>query len=163
METKQILEDTIDISKNIRGYSISQKEFWQQIPSLALEADGRTGHSDNYGRAFRTKYWALNSSIENGNYQVYVDLRTGDLVDAFHASDFSIMDYTIETEKKSVPAEDEQIIKLAFHLCELDASRILKELKKESKQPHGSYYNTKEKEAWRKEMREKYELENLLA
>ncbi len=85
MKPLEIVTGAEKIVEFVRDYSRSQKEFWQRIPLLALEADGRDGFYDNYYRAYRQGFWALQSSVSRGYYSVYVDLSTGELVDAYSA------------------------------------------------------------------------------
>jgi hypothetical protein len=138
----------------INQYSESQKELWREIPYLALEADGRDGFSDNYRRAYKSGFWALDSSNLNGYCTVYVDLATGKLVDAYFASDsFRVVGYNIPKESQIKPANEENIILLAFNMEELDAREIIASLKKERKISYVSYKDAEEQEAWRERTR----------
>ena len=142
------------VVKDMRDYSRSQKELWQRIPLLALEADGRTGFSDNYSRAYRSGFWALDESVSGGDYLVYVDLATGELVDAYSASSsISVCDVDVPKDSALTPAREEEVLKLALNLDGLDAQQIVTSLEEEARAPYSSYYDLKEQEAWRTETR----------
>jgi len=102
--------------QRIREYSESQVELWRQVPSWALEADGRSGYSDQYARAYRNKLWAINSSVGLGQrgYTVYVDLFNGALVEV--------------GEGRTCSAKDDRLLFLALHLDELDAQKVIDSL-----------------------------------
>jgi hypothetical protein len=149
-----IAHDAEKVVKEIKDYSRMQKRFWQKIPLLALEADGRTGFLGIYSTAYKEGFWALNSSIKDGKYSVYVNLATGDLIDAYNASgSFSVSDIDVPKKSKLVPASKKDILTLAFNLHELDAKRIIAQLMDEAQIPYPSYYNSEKQEAWRKKTR----------
>jgi len=110
--------------KKIGDLSKKQRHLWQQVPYLALHADGRSGWRDDYNRAYTSGYWALASSQRN--YTVYVDLETGNLVDAYDL-------------RKS--AKEEDILALAMRLYVLRADKILRYIRFESTQPIAHYYS----------------------
>lgn len=99
----------------------SQRELWQQIPLLALKADGRTGYSDAYARAHRQKLWAIDSSVGSQGlrgYSVYVDLETGELVNPYD---------------RTKPASRSSVLHLKIE--ELDASKLIEALEKQAQVP----------------------------
>ena len=135
---------------------------------MALEADGRTGYLDQLSRAYQKGYWALESSVGNGGYQVYVDLATGELVDADSVSGttfyieggevyLSAKDEGIERSL----ASDEEVIVLAFHLNELDAQSTVQGLEEEARKPYASCYDSEEQEVKREGTRRLLELEKV--
>ncbi|MDO8492065.1 MAG: hypothetical protein Q7S34_00285 [bacterium] len=125
-----------ELSQKVREVSKRQKDLWQQVPFLALQADGRTGYSDQYARAYIQGYWAVESSVSGGCYSVYVDIETGELVSAY--------------DPRQV-ARDKDVINLAVDPQQLDASHLVKALKVAAKEPIGSYYDAKK----RKERKER--------
>lgn len=101
----------------IHQYSENQVELWRQIPSWALEADGRLSYSGLLlSKAYCEGLWALSASC------LCVDLKTGKLVKIMLGNRYVLS------------AEDDNIIlSLVFKLDELDASKILKGLKEQAK------------------------------
>ncbi|MFA6603754.1 MAG: hypothetical protein WCT10_02835 [Patescibacteria group bacterium] len=151
---KAIEKTTADLAESIRAYARSQKEQWQLVPWLALEADGRSGYLDNYSRAYNLGVWALRATSSHGCYLIYVDLATGELVQS----------YTFHnTRGKLVTASDREVLVLATHLEELDAAMIVKELQKESKKPTNKFYEPAEQAAWRGKIRRKLGLQPVYA
>jgi len=139
MDKLKISSSAEQIVKDIFTYSKSQKKSWQRIPILALEADGRIGYSEQYSRAYEHGFWALNSSIQNGCYSIYVDLDTGNLINP----------HSIELSSRMLDANKESVLNLAFNLDELDTKKIITSLEKKSKESYSLTYNPKEQEAWR--------------
>lgn len=133
--------------EHIRAFSRRQAALWQRVPYLALEADGRTGFNDNHSRAYRQGVWAVDSCV-NGNYTIYVDLATGELIDpfAFH-------------EKGEIkPASDAGVLTLATKLAELDAFAVVQRLEERAREPVASYYDRATQQRWREETRREYKL-----
>ncbi|MFH0891426.1 MAG: hypothetical protein V1867_01460 [Candidatus Falkowbacteria bacterium] len=112
---KKSKETEKELERGIRDYCRVQKDLWQKIPWLALMADGRGGFSPIKGRAYRDGYWMIFSSGRaNGPFcTVEVDCENGEL-DASLNSD---------------------IAKLIDHLDELDAAKIIAQLKIETLKP----------------------------
>ncbi len=134
MKSLEIIANAEKVVREIHDYSRSQKELWQRIPLLALEADGRTGFSDNYSRAYHNGFWALEGSVSSGHYSVYVDLATGELVDAYSASrSFSVCDIDVPKDSTLKPARNVEVLNLAFNLDELDAQKIVASLEEQAK------------------------------
>lgn len=134
---KDIAEKAEAVAEEIREYSRKQKEFWIQVPYLALQADGRSGYSDQYARAYRSGYWALQSSVGHGVYDLMVDLESGEIV---------------SSGQLAFPAKSQRILYLSFSLEELNAKKIVDDLRLAAKDPHASYYKPAEQEKWRKEL-----------
>lgn len=132
-----------------RRASKAQVDLWRQIPWLALQADGRTGHLDQYADAFYSGYWVFNQGPNTSwsgasvNTGVCVDLETGELMGSYSALD---SDWG---NKPPVPASAEGILRILAVPEQLDAESIVERLKKKAEQPTGSYYNEEEKRQWR--------------
>jgi hypothetical protein len=139
------IKDRADaLCEQIREFSKSQKDIWQQIPWWANQANGRTGWSDNYTRAVESGYYATYS--ENGYYRVYIDLENGRLVSPHN------------TEQE---VNNTAVLRFAYQMNYLDAAKLLAELKEDITKPYGSYYSAQaitEAEVHRQENIEKYEL-----
>lgn len=117
-DTSELEELKDELVENIREYSLSQKEEWQKIPMLALEAEGRTGYSDTRSRAYTQGFWALEPATRNGKYQAYVDLATGEIVDAWSSQvgpvpttelEYSVIDYVEENEPEGLGKVKEDV------------------------------------------------------
>ncbi len=119
----------LELVQQVREGAEQQKALWQKVPYLALQADGRTGYSDNYCRAYHQGYWAVEGSQVSGSYTIYVDLETGVLVNAY------------DPRQK---ARDNDILRIAFGLHELDAADIIAGIQAHARMPCGTYYNNKE-------------------
>ena len=147
MDAKETITDirsgTKELVSKIREFARMQKDLWQRVPYLALQADGRTGHNDQHGRAFGQGYWAIGASSERGCYTVCVDLETGELVSAF------------DPRKK---ASDEDVLRIAAAPDQIDAESVIAELRSEAMAPTVWYYKPEEKERWRKSKAERYGL-----
>ena len=150
----EILEDAKSLVARIREYSIEQTSLWQQIPNLVLNAEGRTGFSEDYRLAYMWGYWAIDGSCSNTgeDARVFVDLASGELVNYNSA-------YNTNVEQGL--AQDVEVLKLAMHLDELDAHAIIRMLKQEAEQPYPSYYKAERQDTWRKQKREELGLETL--
>ena len=166
-KSKELVKaSALEIVKDIRDFSVFQKDLWQRVPWLALEADGRTGFLDKYSCAYDSGFWQLDGSIKNGHYQIYIDLATGELIDAASVSGMplNLRDQEIVISPKENGrklAREEGILGLAFHLNELDASMIISDLEREAQKPYGSYYKPHAQEEWRNDLREKFGLEEV--
>jgi len=148
MDSAKMIKNVEKVIEDIRNYTTSQKELWQKVPLLALEADGRTGFKDNYSRAYNHGFWALEGSVNNGYYSVYVDLATGDLINPY-----------VSLNRVFEPAGKESVLKLALNLNELDAQRIVTNLEEKAQKPYSSFYNLDKHEEWRNETRAKLNLQ----
>jgi hypothetical protein len=150
MDIPELVKELVD---GIRQYSLSQNKLWQRVPLLALEADGRTGFSDQHARAYENGYWALESSAKEGRYQIFVDLADGRLVNPEYISP--------NGSKWKELAQDKIVIQLGFHLHELDASAITCGLELDAQKPYPRYYHGKEYDLWRERKRRELRLEEL--
>ncbi len=122
----------------IREYSRSQKKLWQKLPYLALEADGRTGYLGTYAKAYRLGYWEVQCSVNRGDYNMYVDVETGEFI--------SPWDY-----QKEVP--DEYVLRLALRPQEINVEQIIEELRQKAQRPTSSVYNSHKQARWRGRLR----------
>jgi len=135
-----------ELINRIREYGRSQKNFWQQIPYLALQADGRYGYNDQYSRAYTQGYWAIRASCVSGYsnvYDVYVDLENGELVSA---------------HDPRKPARDEALLALVFQMSKLDAALFVRALFINSRKSTASGYNCDKQRRWRAEIQREYDL-----
>jgi hypothetical protein len=151
MKKSNIISDASNLVKKIREYSRSQKELWQQVPWLALEADGRTGWG--YSRCYNDGLLELDACKSDGRYQALVDLATGDIINAFK--------FYNKVPPKIVLADDEEVLRLSFHMDQLDVKKFVGVLKREAKKHYGSYYDPQEQEARKTEIRERSNLQKI--
>jgi len=144
MSVRAINRKKKELAKEIRSFSKSQKEFWQLVPDLALEADGRSGYSDNFSRAYHNGVWAVDSSKDNTGYNVYVDLATGELISAWAFHD---------KKELSRPAPDKYIIRINPE--DLDAGKLVAWLRKWAREEVSRYLTNSAEEIaeWRQEIR----------
>ena len=124
---KCLQEEAESVVEKIRVYSRLQREYWQQIPLLALEADGRCGFSERLHKAYRRGCWPVPSLHKEDYYPLLVDLENGELLDAF--------------AREPKPARNDLVLPLGLHLEELDAQRIVESLRHEAKAGYASYYS----------------------
>jgi len=144
MDESELNSKAEDLVAKIREFSKSQKELWQKIPYLSLQADGRAGYSDGLSRAYRNGFWELECSLVSGFYQVYVDLETGELVNASSVS--------------ARQASDKNVLKIALNLEQLNAQKIITCLEERACQPYPTYENPIKQDSWRVETKEKLNL-----
>jgi hypothetical protein len=137
MLRESIEEQRAALIAAVREYCRQQTPHWQRVPHLALEADGRTGYSEAYSRAYSQGYWALAASLERGYYRVYVDLATGELVNSFSHE----------------PASDECVVLLLRDVQSLDAGLLVRALEADGETDVCSVYDRDEQAAWREKMR----------
>lgn len=130
MDFTEINRSAVELIEKIRDVSRSQKDLWQMVPFLALQANGRSGYSDQYMRAYQSGYWAVVSSLRDGYYHVFIDLETGDLVEWYG------------TVQKKAP--DNSVLIIAVNINELDAAKIIDELRAKTKEPIHETYNAKD-------------------
>jgi hypothetical protein len=126
------------LARDIIEHVKSQVEQWKLVPWLALQADGRTGHLDRYSMAFYHGYWTLYSSSSGGLYRAWVDLDSGELVNPFW------------TAENMVITNEDLILSLSTQ--ELDTDATVAKLREQAQKKTGSYYDPKEKEAWRQKV-----------
>lgn len=121
------LRDTL--AATVRKRAHDQVELWKRVPWLSLQADGRTGFGPSH---YLQGYLPVAQTA--GWYTVYVDLDTGDLVNASHVEQI---------------APDSAIMDL-----DIDAEKIVARLEERAQVPHGSYYDVEQQEEWRRRMAE---------
>jgi hypothetical protein len=141
----EITPDSINHQKeelinSVRDYSMNQVELWKQIPRLALEADGRSGWSDQYYLAYARKLWRLMEPPDSP--ATFVFLVTGDIVH--------------RTQRDLVHASENSVLQLAANIDALDAQQIVTRLKNQIDQPHESYMDKEKSERYRQQNREQY-------
>jgi hypothetical protein len=124
---------------DLKVYVQAQKETWQKVPWLALEADGRTGYSD--GVVWREGKLRIPFGSEC-NYIAYIDLATGELM----------------------PFGDPRKLALLATALELvDAEQVVAELAERAAEPQRSYVplqpGFRNVRAWREQMRKDYGIE----
>jgi hypothetical protein len=130
----------------LQAFSKKQKELWQQVPYLALQADGRGGYSGQYSYAYSCGFWKLTSYSNSGMSHPYrVNCATGAIC---YWSDGAPEVDPHSTGLLDVSIED------------IDVNRIIADLKKAAVRPYASYSreSAEKVEAWRKEMIEQYKV-----
>ncbi len=133
-----------ELDELIRAYTRSERELWQLVPYLALQADGRSGYSSQYSLAYSVGLWRIEHSLDRfSSYTVAVDCATGELV--------SIPN----THEK---AHKEDVLRCASRLREFDAAAVVLELRKEGKASYSKCYDEAEIKAWRLRTQEEYDL-----
>lgn len=141
---------TIDLATEVRKSSISQKELWQLVPNLALEAEGRDGWGDNTSLCYKDGLWLVGNSTHGGRTPYVVDCFTGHLI--------RLHDFLEKQELHLL--DDASVLSLA---SELDAQAVVDNFKSHIKEYENppSYYTDEDwvKNAkWREETREKFNL-----
>ncbi len=130
-------QERLGLIDHIVAYVRNQKDLWAQVPELAFRADGRSGYSDNYSRAWHFKRWALDSSCGSRGvrgYTVFVELETGELI--------------VATETR-IPAWPQDILPLKIE--ELDAEELVAKLNAAAQAP---FANSRFEQEYEKRMRE---------
>jgi hypothetical protein len=157
-----ISQEKDNLATEIRNCAKAQACLWQQIPNLALEADGRSGYNDMYALAYRMRVWPIHS--QNGRYDAYIDLQSGEIV---HFPNWTGPIYVngeevnLETKnsRKPEPLPDKNIITFADNLDWLNAQKLIDELNKCAQEPYFKGYNPQEQEAWRTGLRKELDLD----
>lgn len=121
-----------------RRASKAQVDLWRQVPLLALQADGRSGYLDKYSYAYNYGYWELSRGTN-----VCVDLETGELMDSHSALPSE------RSNKPPVPAYANEVLKVLGDPEQLDATVVIKDLKRKIKEPTFEHYNEEEIRQWR--------------
>lgn len=114
MIPKQLVQSRTDLAEAIRSWCREQRELWQQVPYLALQADGRSGWSDSHSRAYNWGLWTL-PYRQSSYYCAFVDCETGDLV---------------RNPKNLDPLSDEPILYMALKVY--DAQAVIDLLKEDA-------------------------------
>lgn len=136
---KQISQKQKEIVTLTKKYCIQQKPLWQQVPYLALQAQGRGGFSEDYGFTYSRGYHKIGS--------IYVDCATGNLM--------------MDSMGKFVKALPHLIYNLADSLDIYNARCVIAELKKNILYKDSPIQNFGKSEAktpaqWRKLQAKKY-------
>ena len=145
---KKVEQEAAALAETIRTYVRSQKELWQLIPWMALNAD--TAHNSPCTKsdwAYDHGLWPVGEfSLQGGCFHVCVDLATGELIDPvtyFHGAG------------KIAPARDRFVLKLTAHIEELDAADIVRRLTHKAAPDIVRDRDRAADEAWRRKIREK--------
>jgi hypothetical protein len=128
-----ILEHKASLCNELRQYTKSQLDLWQQVPWLSLHADGRDGAMGHpqYAPAYLSGSWALSvDSKVPYYYRPYVDCATGE----------------IQIVKNSVhsPATDDDLLPLLRHIDQLDAAAVIADLQQQSSSSRPSWISKDE-------------------
>lgn len=160
MAKKQDIKKTArELIEKIKSYSRSQKEEWQKVPYLALEADGRGGYSGQLSAAYELGIWMIDYWYCHGDNPLAIDCTNGEI----------IRFYTCENELILSKASDKDILGLAYELgydiTQIETKKVIKDLKNQAKEKEGDPYHNGthgklSMEKWRTCLRENMELEN---
>ncbi|KKR76692.1 MAG: hypothetical protein UU21_C0005G0018 [Candidatus Levybacteria bacterium GW2011_GWA2_40_8] len=126
--------------EDIREYIRRQRALWNQIPNLALEANGRDGYLDHYSYAYHYKLW----DIDDG--RMAIDLKTGEILG---------LPFDQPDGEPDVLAGDDQVITLADEIENYDAGKIVARLKKQAQEEYYGSYNPRKIAQWRADLRAK--------
>ena len=137
--------DVSSLAEELRMFSKAQKELWQRVPWLALQADGRSGYSDGYAFAYHKGLWRIEASVQNSNYVVAIDCATGEPINIWQHK----------------PASDLDLLHCMHKWKDFDAEHVVAELRKHGKAAHFSGYDAKKVEAWRAELVQKLGLKEV--
>jgi hypothetical protein len=148
-----IKSDGQKLIEAIGKLSKSQKELWQKLPYLALEADGHNGYSPDLADIYRNGIWPVKSSIVTHSWSyVCVDCATGELIsgNAFRAHG------TIE------PPDGGAVLRILSHLEELNAQHVIDDLVRYGTQrTWGDQGTEEEQDEWRESVRKDLKLGEL--
>ncbi|MBT3642838.1 hypothetical protein HN604_01785 [archaeon] len=142
MDFPELISKSRDhLVEQIRDYSRSQKELWQQVPWLSYEADGRSSTLDPYvSRPYHdgTMEIHLFSSFTM-DCPIYVDLSNGELVRKISSG--------LTREVKIISAENKYVFPIANSLERIDAQRIIDSLEDRANGPLSPIGNRIRKES----------------
>lgn len=139
-----------DLATVVRKASIDQKELWQLVPNLELEAEGRSGWEDNAFICYEKGLWLVGGPSNGSRSWYAVDCFTGHII---RTDDFL-------NKKELHFIDDAAVLSVA---PELDAQIVVDYLQdhiQEYENPP-SYYSDEQWEKnrkWREEIREKHDL-----
>ena len=121
-----IEERARELVVEMRQWSRDQASLWQQLPYLALRADGVDGYSDARAVCYAEGWWRITHHTSRGQYVLCsVDCATGELANQ----------YASRAQEKLVLARDEDILPLLLKTTELDAQRIIAALVEQAGRP----------------------------
>lgn len=123
--TSSLGADVKTLLDKIRTQCRAQREHWQQVPLLALQANGRSGYSDRLSMAYNNGYWLLEASIRDGYYRAAVDCATGEIVNPANPPK---------------PAADAEVLRVAASLSQLDAALVCAHLRQRARGPISAGY-----------------------
>lgn len=123
--TASLQADVKALLAKLRVQCREQREHWQQVPLLALLADGRSGYSDSLAMAYQSGYWLLAASARDGYYRAAVDCANGEIVNPFNPSKL---------------AANEELLRVAASLSQLDAKIVCAELRARARGPISAGY-----------------------
>ncbi|MEK7628786.1 MAG: hypothetical protein AAB421_05245 [Patescibacteria group bacterium] len=129
----RIIQQRTALIDAVRACSRAQKDLWQKVPWLALQADGRTGYSDSYSRAYNNGLWTL-TVAHHGYCSAFVDCATGELVDA-----------------ELRPLVEKYVLEVAAYIEQIDAHAVTKGLAADASRRTSDCYNADDQALWRKE------------
>lgn len=130
-----------ELAEMIRAYCRSQRELWQQIPWLALQAAGGAGRlNDELTRYYTWGLYALEPLSSASVYQCYVDLATGELV-------YGPEDMRLVVEEAAV---------VDINLGTANASQLVESLKEHAK--NSSFHHGEKVKQWRAQTADWFEL-----
>lgn len=143
-----LLPGVAELATEIRKSSIDQKELWQLLPNLRLEAEGRSGWSDFARLTYEHGLWLIGRSPSSGARTPYaVECASGYLV--------WIRDYIEEGEIHFL--DDESVLTLAGKLdAQSEVDRLRSHITEYENRP--SFYSEEEwkkTSEFREEVREK--------
>lgn len=117
----------------------------------ALGARGRRTHQSRRQPLPRLRgqgVWAVEASVRDRSYSVYVDPATGELIGA----------YDFHRNGVCTPAQDDDALRIASAIDQLDAEALVASLIAPARQTYPSYYDAAKQDAWREETRRKYKV-----
>lgn len=118
----------------LKQFSRSQKEYWQKIPYLLLQIDGRSGYSGISAHAYTNGLLSIRDIL-------YIDLESGELVNRY---------------TPYLPADTNNILQLS--LKDLDAKAMIADYHKilsEQEKEWPAAYSIKQRVEWRKDLAER--------
>ena len=116
----------MELVSGIRTWCKSQVELWQQVPNLALEAEGRSGYLDQYSYCYHYGFWRIWAPDHRGSTVLLtsVDCASGELA----------VDVLFE-RKGLVLSSEADVLGLGAQLDDIDAAAIIEHLTEKAAQP----------------------------
>ena len=150
---ERVEKNVKEIVKDIREYFRNQKDDWQKLPWLALQANGRGGYSSGYSQMYEYGLMIINEGV-------FVDLESGELVNPPWG-------FSLKENFDKIPlASEKAILPLAFNFNSYAAKKEIKYLEEVCKHEDNPFYLSEDNEygeitsdEWRKILIEKYGLE----
>ncbi len=124
------------LAVKIREYVRLQLKSWQRVPWLALQADGRGGYSDDYGKAYKYGLWPILCGKGGGTF--FIDCMTGEIV-----------------HNVGEVASDDGVISYSVDLDLLDAAKIIARLEKQMRDGDPGHFTKSEldkRASWRESL-----------